>query len=59
MAKFLVHVPVEGIEVYEIDANDMEQARMLVLDGEGDQVSYDIEWNGANADVSPIIEGEA
>jgi len=56
MAKFTVLVPVEGFEVHEIDADSIEQARELVLDGEGEKVSDDIQWNGVDVNVTPVSD---
>lgn len=47
MAKFQVFVPVEGVQVFEIEAEDEEAAMDLATEGEGTIVDSQIEWTGA------------
>lgn len=47
MAKFQVFVPVEGVQVFEIEAEDEETAMDLATEGEGTIVDNHIEWTGA------------
>lgn len=47
MAKFQVFVPVEGVQVFEIEAEDEEAAMDLATEGEGIIVYNQIEWTGA------------
>lgn len=47
MAKFQVFVPVEGVQVFEIEAEDEETAMGLVTEGEGTIVDNQVEYTGA------------
>ena len=47
MAKFQVFVPVEGIQIFEIEAEDEETAMDLATEGEGTIVDNQVEYTGA------------
>lgn len=42
MNKYRVIVPVEGVEITEIEADNANDARQRVLDGEGDLFERDL-----------------